>query len=80
MMDENRANELFRKYRETHDLSIRNELVENYLYIAEILAKKFAGRGVEYDDLYQVASEALIAGVEKFNPDLGNRFTTYITP
>ena len=80
MMDENRADELFRKYRETKDVSIRNELVENYLYIAEILAKKFAGRGVEYDDLYQVASEALIAGVEKFNPDLGNRFTTYITP
>lgn len=80
MMDENRAEELFRKYRETKDVSIRNELVENYLYIAEILAKKFAGRGVEYDDLYQVASEALIAGVEKFNPDLGNRFTTYITP
>jgi len=80
MMDENRANELFKKYRETKDVSIRNELVENYLYIAEILAKKFAGRGVEYDDLYQVASEALIAGVEKFDPDLGNRFTTYITP
>ena len=49
MMDENRADELFRKYRETKDVSIRNELVENYLYIAEILAKKFAGRGVEYE-------------------------------
>lgn len=80
MMDENRANELFREYRKTHDVAIRNELVENYLYIAEILAKKFAGRGVEYDDLFQVASEALIAGVEKFDPDMGNRFTTYITP
>ncbi|MDE6613238.1 MAG: sigma-70 family RNA polymerase sigma factor, partial [Clostridia bacterium] len=51
-----------------------------YFYIAEILAKKFAGRGVEYDDLLQVASEGLIAGVEKFNPDLGVQFTTYIIP
>lgn len=80
MMTGERANELFREYRKTHDTAIRNELVENFMYVAEILAKKFAGRGVEYDDLLQVASEALIAGVEKFDPDLGNQFTTFITP
>lgn len=80
MMREEEADELFRKYRETKDVNIRNRLVENYIYVAEIIAKKFSGRGVEYDDLYQVASEALINGVEKFDPDLGNRFTTYITP
>ena len=80
MMDESEANELFRQYKHTHDIKIRNRLVENYFNIAEILAKKFSGRGVEYDDLLQVASEALIAGVEKFDPDLGNRFTTYVTP
>lgn len=80
MMDATQSDELFREYRRTGSAEIRNRLVENYLYIAEILAKKFSGRGVEYDDLYQVASEALVVGVEKFNPDLGNRFTTYITP
>ena len=80
MIDDNEADELFREYRLTRDVKIRNRLVENYLNIAEILAKKFSGRGVEYDDLFQVASEALISGVEKFDPDLGNRFTTYITP
>lgn len=80
MMDEREADELFRKYRLTGDIKLRNRLVENYFNIAEILAKKFSGRGVEYDDLLQVASEALIAGVEKFDPDLGNRFTTYVTP
>ena len=35
---------------------------------------------MDYVDLFQVASEALISGVEKFDPDLGNQFTTYITP
>ncbi|MDE6585878.1 MAG: sigma-70 family RNA polymerase sigma factor, partial [Clostridia bacterium] len=80
MMESSEIDELFREYRKTGNVEIRNKLVENYFYIAEILAKKFAGRGVEYDDLLQVASEALIAGVEKFDPDLGNRFTTYITP
>ena len=71
---------LFREYRRTGDTALRNKIVEHYFYIAEILAKKFSGRGVEYDDLLQVASESLISGVEKFDPDLGNRFTTYITP
>lgn len=80
MIDEAKTLELFKEYRQTGDIKIRNELVENYIYIAEILAKKFAGRGVEYDDLLQVASEALISGVEKFDPDMGNKFTTYITP
>lgn len=80
MISNERANELFREYRRTRDIKIRNELVENYMYVAEILAKKFAGRGVEYDDLLQIASEALISGVEKFDPDMGNQFTTYITP
>lgn len=80
MMINEQADELFREYRRTGDKNIRNKLIENYLYIAEILAKKFAGRGVEYDDLLQVASEALILGVEKFDPGLGNQFTTYVTP
>ena len=80
MMTNEQASELFKEYRRTGDKNIRNKLVENYMYIAEILAKKFAGRGVEYDDLLQVASEALILGVEKFDPSLGNQFTTYVTP
>ena len=80
MIDAKEADKLFREYRRTGDVAVRNKLVENYIYVAEILAKKFTGRGVEYDDLLQVASEALIAGVEKFDPDMGVQFTTYITP
>ena len=80
MIDAKETERLFAEYRRTGDISVRNKLVENHVYIAEILAKKFAGRGVEYDDLLQVAYEALISGVEKFNPDLGVQFTTYVIP
>ena len=72
--------ELFRRYKESGDIRIRNEIAEHYLYIADILAKKFVGRGVEYDDLKQVASYALLQGIEGFEPDQGTKFTTYITP
>ncbi len=79
-MTNEQAEELFRTYKKTGDIAIRNKLVENYMYVAEILAKKYSGKGVEYDDLLQIASEALVSGVEKYDPDMGNLFTTYITP
>ena len=79
-MAEETINELFRRYRETGDKAIRNEIAEKYLYIADILAKKFVGRGVEYDDLKQVASLALLKGIDRFDPSLGMQFTTFITP
>ena len=79
-MAEERINELFIRYKETGDIAIRNQIAEKYLYIAEILAKKFVGRGVEYDDLKQVASLALLRGIDRFEPDLGMQFSTFITP
>lgn len=72
--------ELFRRYRETGDVALRNEIVEKYLYIASVIAKKFVGRGVEYDDLYQVAALALIKGVDRFDETKGLQFSTFITP
>ena len=73
-------NELFQQYKESGDISIRNKIAEHYLYIADILAKKFVGRGVEYDDLKQVAAFALLRGIDRFDPDMGMQFTTFITP
>ncbi len=71
---------LFQQYKETGDVSLRNQIVEKYLYIAEIIAKKFVGRGVPFDDLYQEASLSLLRGIERFDPSLGLKFSTFITP
>ncbi len=79
-MADERTNELFQRYKESGDIALRNQIAEKYLYIADILAKKFAGRGVEYDDLKQVAAFALIRGIDRFDPDMGMQFTTFITP
>ena len=56
MIDAKEADKLFREYRETHDVSVRNRLIENYMYVEEIQAKKFAGTGDDYDELMQVDS------------------------
>ena len=79
MTDES-VNALFARYKETGDIALRNQIAEKYLYIADILAKKFVGRGVEYDDLKQVAAFALLRGIDRFEPSLGMQFTTFITP
>lgn len=80
MMAEEKMDTLFQRYKETGDVAIRNQIAEKYLYIADIIAKKFVGRGVEFDDLKQVASLALLRGIDRFDPDLGMQFTTFITP
>lgn len=72
--------ELFRRYKEEKDESIRNEIVSRYLYLAEILAKKFINRGVDYDDIYQVACIALINAVERFDVNAEVKFASFATP
>ncbi|MBO5737086.1 MAG: sigma-70 family RNA polymerase sigma factor [Clostridia bacterium] len=79
-MADERINQLIRQYKESGDIALRNQIAEQYLYIADILAKKFVGRGVEYDDLKQVAAFALLRGIDRFDPDMGMQFTTFITP
>ncbi|MBR4173451.1 MAG: sigma-70 family RNA polymerase sigma factor [Clostridia bacterium] len=73
-------NELFKKYRETKDKKIRDELVSRYTYVAKILAYKFLTYGVEFDDLYQVACMGLILAIDRFDPDRNVQFTTFLTP
>ncbi|MDD3839025.1 MAG: SigB/SigF/SigG family RNA polymerase sigma factor [Clostridia bacterium] len=71
---------LFAEYKATKDKEIRDELVHRYLYIAEIIAKKYANRGIEYDDIYQVASLAVIKAVERYDVDRGYEFSSFATP
>jgi len=78
--EEKQAEELFRKYKKTQSSEIRNKIVEMYLYLAELLARKYMGRGVEYEDLLQVASYALVLAVERFDPDKGVQFASFATP
>lgn len=72
--------EMFMEYRRTHDRQLRDEIVSHYIYIAEILSRKFINRGIEYDDIYQVACIGILSAVERFDPDKNVKFATYATP
>ena len=73
-------NELFAQYKASGDIAIRNQLVEDYLYMVDVLIKKYLGKGVGYDDLYQVGAMALIAAVERFDHEKGFAFSSFATP
>ena len=72
--------ELFDEYAKFRDIEVRNKLVERYLYMVEILIKKYLNKGVDYDDLYQVAAIALVSAVDRFDPGRGYEFTSFATP
>ena len=74
------SNELFEAYINTKDTEIRNQIVERYLYIVDILVKKYLNKGVDYDDLYQAGSVALLRAVERFDPTKGFQFSSFATP
>jgi len=62
------------------DIEERNKLVEDHLYMIDILIRKYLGKGVEYDDLYQAGALALVNAADRFDPEKGFEFRTFATP
>lgn len=72
---------LLRKYCTNRaDIALRDRVFEAYLPLAGMIARKFSGRGVDYDDLYQVGAMALFKALERFDADKGVKFVTFATP
>ncbi|MGI5849906.1 MAG: sigma-70 family RNA polymerase sigma factor [Christensenellales bacterium] len=72
--------ELFSYYQQNKDDELRDYILKKYLYMAKIVAKKFINRGVEYDDLFQVASLALVKAFDRFEYDRGVKFISFAMP
>jgi RNA polymerase sigma-B factor len=71
---------LFARYQQTRDVAARNQIVEKYLFLVDLLIKKYLNKGVDYDDLYQVGSMALVLAVERFDASKGYAFSSFATP
>ena len=74
------AQTLLSQYAREPSDALRAQIVEAFLPLAGHVARRFAGRGADYDDLYQVASLALLKAVERYDPDKGVKFVTFVTP
>lgn len=59
------------------DNAARAEIFERYAGFSLALARRFTRSAVAFDDLEQVASLALVKAIDRFQPDLGHKFTTF---
>lgn len=67
-------------YAQTPSPELMSQLVEGYLPLCHAIARRFTGRGMELDDLNQVAAIALMKAIERYEPQRGLKFVTYATP
>lgn len=58
----------------------RNTVVCDNMGLVHTCAKRFRGRGVEYDDLVQAGCVGLIKAADGFEPERGLKFSTYAVP
>jgi RNA polymerase sigma-B factor len=72
--------ELLRRYHELGDVQAREELIEQYLPLVRSLARRYANRGEQLEDLVQVGSIGLIKAIDRFDVGRGVELTTYATP
>ena len=62
------------------DKAARDRLVTDNLGLVWSIVKRFAGRGYEQEDLFQIGSIGLLKAIDKFDLQYQVRFSTYAVP
>ncbi|WP_347350308.1 sigma-70 family RNA polymerase sigma factor [Intrasporangium sp.] len=79
-----RTHHLFDELAETRDPAERSrieaELVELHLDLCDRRAARYAGRGVPYDDLVQVARVGLVMSIRRYRPGPDSSFVRFAVP
>jgi RNA polymerase sigma-B factor len=71
---------LLNEYHRHGDLEARERLIRQYLPLVRRLARQYAGRGENVDDLVQVGSIGLINAIDRFELDRGIDISAYAIP
>lgn len=62
------------------DKSAKEQLVEENVGLVWCVVKRFYGRGVETEDLFQIGSIGLLKAIDKFELSYDVKFSTYAVP
>lgn len=58
----------------------RNERIQANIGLVHSCVKRFIGRGIEYEDMYQAGCIGLVKAAERFEEERGLQFSTYAVP
>ena len=58
----------------------RDQSIQENIGLVHACAKRFKGRGMEYDDLFQAGCLGLVKAVDHFDESRGLKFSTYAVP
>lgn len=61
-------------------MSKREDVICGNIGLVHSCARRFTGRGVEYDDLFQAGCMGLVKAADGFEEERGLRFSTYAVP
>jgi len=79
-MTQTEDKQLLRRYHQEGDLQARGQLIERYMSLVRSLARRYAYRGEQLDDLVQIGAIGLIKAIDRFDLERGVELTTYATP
>ena len=74
-----RTEELIRRSQEV-EKEAREILIEENMGLIHHVVKRFLGRGVEAEDLFQIGAIGLVKAVDRFDLSFQVRFSTYAVP
>jgi len=66
--------------RDAGDPRAREQLIERFLPLARSIARRYERSDEPLDDLIQIASLGLVKAIDRFDPALGNAFSSYAVP
>ena len=62
------------------EIGANAHLIDSHLPLVRAVARRYAGRGEELDDLVQVGAVGLMKASDRFDPNRGVAFATFATP
>ena len=79
MLDENKTIAYIRQAK-AGEQSAKETLLEHNVSLVKCIVKRYLGKGVDYDDLFQIACIGFLKAITGFDESFGVRFSTYAVP
>ncbi|MBE7087890.1 MAG: SigB/SigF/SigG family RNA polymerase sigma factor [Clostridiales bacterium] len=79
MLDQDKLLDYVRKAKNGDEFA-KSQIFNHNVPLIKSIVKRFCGKGVEYDDLFQIASIGFLKAIQNFDESFGVKFSTYSVP